>query len=143
MFGYGLVRIAAGENVPAPAAYGAQFVQNLDGLPGEWHDVLGFHLHARRRDDPHGAVQVDFTPLGTNQLVGADEGQCQQAKGMAGQLVAHIAVPINGPQQRQQLNGSHGDLMLARLVRGKRLAQIGARIAFAPSGGDAVAEHLP
>jgi len=45
-----------------PAGEPSQFVEDLDGLPGQRHDMLGAHLHARRRYAPFSAGKVKLIP---------------------------------------------------------------------------------
>ena len=73
----GLIEIAAGEHVPASAADGANFAQQLDGLTRQRYDVFVFYLHARSRNNPRAGVQVDFIPCRADQLAGANERQRQ------------------------------------------------------------------
>ncbi len=101
-----------------------QLAQDRNRLARQRDDVLRFHLHALGRDDPDRLIQVEFVPLRADQLAGTDERQRQQAQRVAGQLVAQLAIAVNGAQQLRQFLGRDCGLMLG-LVRGERALQIG------------------
>jgi hypothetical protein len=69
--------------------FAGQWLQCAQGghrLARQRHDVLGFHLHALRRDAPLACLKIDLVPLGLAQLARPHEHEWRELEGIAGHV---------------------------------------------------------
>jgi hypothetical protein len=69
------------------------FAQEGNGLGGQGHEEVAFHLHARSADQPACLIQVDLVPGRFDEFLGAHEGQGQELQGALGDLAPGIRIP--------------------------------------------------